>query len=95
MLFTHETKQFGTIHTQAMINSFIPFEVIMRETTEGGDALSDFEGYDPSMGASCQELTEVCDDIYDTLLLHALKTYPNKPILEEIKKWVAYKMNLS
>ncbi|BCU95923.1 MAG: hypothetical protein CM15mV10_3120 [uncultured marine virus] len=34
MLFTHETKEFGTIHTQAMINSFIPFEVIMRETTK-------------------------------------------------------------
>ena len=80
MLFTHETKEFGTIHTQAMINSLIPFEVIMRETTEGGDALSDFEGYDPSMGSSCQELTEVCDDIYDTLLLHALKTYPDKAI---------------
>ena len=40
--------------------------------TEGGDPLEDFVDYDPQCGASDDQLTEICNDIYDYLLLGTL-----------------------
>ena len=34
----------------------------------GGDPLEDFVSYHPTIGASDDELTKICDDIYQTLM---------------------------
>ena len=41
-------------------------DVSIREVTFG--ALEDFVNYHPSIGASDDELTKICDDIYQTLM---------------------------
>ena len=43
-------------------------EVSIREVTFGGDPIEDFVTYHPSIGASDDELTKICDDIYQTLM---------------------------
>ena len=43
-------------------------EVSIREVTLGGDPVEDFVDYHPSIGASDDELTKICDDIYQTLM---------------------------
>ena len=43
-------------------------DVSIREDTMGGDTLEDFVNYHPSIGASDDELTKICDDIYQTLM---------------------------
>ena len=43
-------------------------EVSIREVTFGGDPVEDFVSYHPSIGASDDELTKICDDIYQTLM---------------------------
>ena len=43
-------------------------EVSIREVTLGGDSVEDFVSYHPSIGASDDELTKICDDIYQTLM---------------------------
>ena len=43
-------------------------EVSIREVTLGGDPVEDFVSYHPSIGASDDELTKICDDIYQTLM---------------------------
>ena len=40
----------------------------MREVSYGGDPLEDFVSYHPNVGASDDELTKICDDIYQTLM---------------------------
>ena len=43
-------------------------DVSIREVTLGGDPVDDFVSYHPSIGASDDELTKICDDIYQTLM---------------------------
>ena len=43
-------------------------DVFMREVSYGGDPLEDFVSYHPNVGASDDELTKICDDIYQTLM---------------------------
>ena len=43
-------------------------EVSIREVTLGGDPVEDFVSYHPSIGASDDELTKICDDIYLSLI---------------------------
>ena len=43
-------------------------DVSIREVTMGGDPLEDFVSYYPTIGASDDELTKICDDIYQTLM---------------------------
>ena len=43
-------------------------EVSIREVTLDGDPVDDFVDYHPSIGASDDELTKICDDIYQTLM---------------------------
>ena len=43
-------------------------DVSIREVTFGGDPVEDFVSYHPSIGASDDELTKICDDIYQTLM---------------------------
>ena len=41
-------------------------DVSIREVTLDGDPIEDFVDYHPSIGASDDELTKICDDIYQT-----------------------------
>ena len=43
-------------------------DVSIREVTFGGDPIEDFVTYHPSICASDDELTKICDDIYQTLM---------------------------
>ena len=43
-------------------------DVLIREVTLGGDPVEDFVSYHPNIGASDDELTKICDDIYQTLM---------------------------
>ena len=43
-------------------------DVSIREVTMGGAPLEDFVNYHPSIGASDDELTKICDAIYQTLM---------------------------
>ena len=43
-------------------------DVSIREVTMGGDPLEDFVSNHPTIGASDDELTKICDDIYQTLM---------------------------
>ena len=43
-------------------------DVSIREVTMGGDPIEDFVSYLPTIGASDDELTKICDDIYQTLM---------------------------
>ena len=43
-------------------------DVSIWEVTLGGDPVEDFVSYHPSIGASDDELTKICDDIYQTLM---------------------------
>ena len=43
-------------------------DVSIREITLDGDPIEDFVDYHPSIGASDDELTKICDDIYQTLM---------------------------
>ena len=43
-------------------------DVSIREVSLGGDPIEDFVSYHPNVGASDDELTKICDDIYQTLM---------------------------
>ena len=43
-------------------------DVSIREVTLDGDPIEDFVSYHPTIGASDDELTKICDDIYQTLM---------------------------
>ena len=64
MIFEH-TYLNQEILTEAYIDNG---EVFMREVSYGGDPLEDFVSYHPNVGASDDELTKICDDIYQTLM---------------------------
>ena len=71
MIFTHTWNNETVLHEGYVTNEKF-FNVAIREVTEGGDPVEDFVDYDPSQGASDDQLTEICNDIYDSLLLASL-----------------------
>ena len=71
MIFTHTWNNETVLHEAYVTNDKF-FNVAIREVTEGGDPVEDFVDYNPSQGASDDQLTEICDDIYDSLLLATL-----------------------
>ena len=71
MIFTHTWNNETVLH-EAYVTDEKFFNVQIREVTEGGDPVEDFVDYDPSQGASDDQLTKICDDIYDYLLLATL-----------------------
>jgi len=71
MIFTH-TWENETIFHEAYVTDEKFFNVAIRQVTEGGDPLEDFVDYDPIHGASDDQLSEICNDIYDFLLLGSL-----------------------
>ena len=71
MIFTHTWNNETVLHEAYVTNDKF-FNVAIREVTEGGDPVEDFVDYNPSQGASDDQLTEICDDIYDSLLLASL-----------------------
>ena len=71
MIFTHTWNNETVLHEAYVTNEKF-FNVQIREVTEGGDPVEDFVDYDPSHGASDDQLTEICNDIYDSLLLASL-----------------------
>ena len=71
MIFTHTWNNETVLHEAYVTNEKF-FNVAIREVTEGGDPVEDFVDYNPSQGASDNQLTEICDDIYDSLLLATL-----------------------
>ena len=71
MIFTHTWNNETVLHEAYVTNDKF-FNVAIREVTEGGDPVEDFVDYNPSQGASDDQLTKICDDIYDSLLLASL-----------------------
>ena len=71
IIFTH-TYEDETIFHEAYVTNDKVFNVAIREVTEGGDPMEDFVDYDPIHGASDDQLSEICNDIYDYLLLGSL-----------------------
>ena len=71
MIFTHTWNNETVLHEAYVTNDKF-FNVAIREVTEGGDPVEDFVDYNPSQGASDDQLTEICNDIYDSLLLASL-----------------------
>ena len=71
MIFTHTWNNETVLHEAYVTNDKF-FNVAIREVTEGGDPVEDFVDYNPSQGASDDQLTEICNDIYDSLLLATL-----------------------
>ena len=71
MIFTHTWNNETVLHEAYVTNDKF-FNVAIREVTEGGDPVEDFVDYNPSQGTSDNQLTEICDDIYDSLLLATL-----------------------
>ena len=71
MIFTHTWNNETVLHEAYVTNEKF-FNVQIREVTEGGDPVEVFVDYDPSQGASDDQLTEICNDIYDSLLLATL-----------------------
>ena len=72
MIFTHTWNNETVLHEAYVTNDKF-FNVAILEVTEGGDPVEDFVDYNPSQGASDDQLTKICDDIYDSLLLATLK----------------------
>ena len=81
MIFTH-TWNDETIFHEAYVTNDKFFAVDIREVTEGGDPKEDWTSYDPYHGASDDQLTEICDNIYDSLLLACLHNEGDTPLAE-------------
>ena len=64
MIFQHTWQNEDVFH-EAFIEDG---DVSIREVTLGGDPVEDFVSYHPNIGASDDELTKICDDIYQTLM---------------------------
>ena len=64
MIFEN-TWQGETVLHEAFIDNG---DVSIREVSLGGDPIEDFVSYHPNVGASDDELTKICDDIYQTLM---------------------------
>ena len=81
MIFTHTWNNETVLHEAYVTNDKF-FNVAIREVTEGGDPVEDFVDYNPSQGASDDQLTKICDDIYDSLLLASLQEGVDTPLAE-------------
>jgi len=81
MIFTHTWNNETVLHEAYVTNDKF-FNVAIREVTEGGDPVEDFVDYNPSQGASDDQLTKICDDIYDSLLLASLQEGVDTPLSE-------------
>ena len=64
MIFENSWQGETVIHEAFIENG----DVSIREVSLGGDPIEDFVSYHPSIGASDDELTKICDDIYQTLM---------------------------
>ena len=64
MIFQDTWQGEPVLHEAYMDNG----DVLIREVTLGGDPIEDFVSYHPNVGASDDELTKICDDIYQTLM---------------------------
>ena len=64
MIFENTWQGEPVLHEAYMDNG----DVLIREVTLGGDPVEDFVSYHPNIGASDDELTKICDDIYQTLM---------------------------
>ena len=64
MIFENTWQNETVLHEAFIENG----EVSIREVTLDGDPVEDFVDYYPSIGASDNELTKICDDIYQTLM---------------------------
>ena len=64
MIFQDTWQGEPVLHEAHMDNG----DVLIREVTLGGDPVEDFVSYHPNIGASDDELTKICDDIYQTLM---------------------------
>ena len=64
MIFQDTWQGEPVLHEAYMDNG----DVLIREVTLGGDPVEDFVSYHPNIGASYDELTKICDDIYQTLM---------------------------
>ena len=64
MIFENTWQGETVLHEAYMDNG----DVLIREVTLGGDPVEDFVSYHPNIGASDDELTKICDDIYQTLM---------------------------
>ena len=64
MIFQDTWQGEPVLHEAYMDNG----DVLIREVTLGGDPIEDFVSYHPTIGASDDELTKICDDIYQTLM---------------------------
>ena len=64
MIFQDTWQGEPVLHEPYMDNG----DVLIREVTLGGDPIEDFVSYHPNIGASDDELTKICDDIYQTLM---------------------------
>ena len=64
MIFENTWQGETVLHEAYMDNG----DVLIREVTLGGDPIEDFVSYHPNIGDSDDELTKICDDIYQTLM---------------------------
>ena len=64
MIFENTWQNETVIHEAFIENG----DVSIREVSLGGDPIEDFVSYHPNIGASDDELTKICDDIYQTLM---------------------------
>ena len=64
MIFENTWQGESVLHEAFIENG----DVSIREVTFGGDPIEDFVSYHPNVGASDDELTKICDDIYQTLM---------------------------
>ena len=64
MIFENTWQGETVIHEAFIENG----DVSIREVSLGGDPIEDFVSYHPNIGASDDELTKICDDIYQTLM---------------------------
>ena len=64
MIFQDTWQGEPVLHEAYMDNG----DVLIREVTLSGDPIEDFVSYHPNIGASDDELTKICDDIYQTLM---------------------------
>ena len=64
MIFENTWQGESVLHEAFIENG----DASIREVTLGGDPIEDFVSYHPNIGASDDELTKICDDIYQTLM---------------------------
>ena len=89
MIFENTWQGETVIHEAFIENG----DVSIWEDSHGGDPIEDFVSYHPNVGASDDELTKICDDIYQTLMGAFCAEMINLSsdalqVLEGITKWI-------